>query len=366
MSRLLMDDAFVYDANDKGPSNRPFSIGRRLFKGGGGGGNQTVTNTVTLPNYVQPYAEQLMQRSADMSNQGVPQYGGQLTAGLNEDHERALQGIRERAVYGSPDINAARSNLTATMQGQYFKPTDVNPYLGARNAYAGPNPYIDQAIQKTQGDISRSYAAGTGAQTLAQFRNAGAFGGSAMQETQDMQNRALGDALSNASSQMRMQDYGLQQQISAQDLARNSQLAESQYARGDQNYNAERQRQIQGMMFAPQLANTDYQDLQALLGVGDIRREASQANLSDAYQKWLNQVNAPYQQLETLASGIQGATGGGIARNSTSMNPYQTNRTASAIGGGLAGAGLGSMMGGGSGWGSLIGGGLGLLGGLFG
>ena len=80
MSRLLMDDAVVYDANDKGPSNRPFSIGRRLFKGGGGGGSQTVTNTVTLPNYVQPYAEQLMQRSADMSNQAGTGHGFSLLA----------------------------------------------------------------------------------------------------------------------------------------------------------------------------------------------------------------------------------------------------------------------------------------------
>lgn len=362
MSRYLMDDASSwYDENDKGPSDRPFSFARRLFKGGSTSGTQTTK--VELPDYVQPYAADLMQRSAALAGQPVPQYQGQLTAGLNVNHQDALAGIRERALNGSPDINAARANLAATMQGQYFKPTDVNAYLGAQNAYAGPNPYLDQAIQKTQGDIARNYAAGTGAQTLAQFRNAGAFGGSAMQETQDMQNKTLGDALSNASSQMRMQDYGLQQQISAQDLARNSQLAEAQYARGDQNYNAERQRQLQGMMFAPQLANTDYQNMQALLGVGDIYRDAQQGQLSDAYQKWLAQVNAPYQQLDTLAGGITGATGGGIARNSTGLNPYQSSSTANALGGGLAGASIGSNFGP---WGAAGGGILGMLGGLFG
>lgn len=349
MSRLLMDDAFVYDANDKGPDNRPFSFGRRrLFKSSGGGGSQTVTNTVTLPGYVQPYAEQLMQRSADLSNQGVPQYQGQLTASLNQDHTNAMNLIRNRAINGSTDINSARNNLAATMQGQYFRPNEAN-------AYMGDNPYLDATIQKTQGDIARNYAAGTGAQTLAQFRNAGAFGGSAMQETQDMQNRALGDALSNASSSMRMQNYN-----------QSAQLAENALNRDSQDYNAERQRQIQGMMMAPQLANTDYQNYQALLGVGDIGREANQAQLSDAYQKWYSQAMAPYQQLDTLAGGITGATGNGIARNATSMNPYQSNRTASAIGGGMAGASLGGMLGGGSGWGSAIGGGLGILGGLFG
>lgn len=360
MSRLHLEDAFVYDENDKGPSNRPLSVGRRLFKGGGGGGTQTTK--VELPDYVQPYAIDLMNRSAALSNQDVPQYSGQMTAGLNSDQNAAINMIRQRAVTGAPDVNAARYNLEATMQGQYYKPAEVNPYLGAKNAYAGPNPYLDQAIQKTQGDIARSYAAGTGAQTLAQFRNAGAFGGSAMQETQDMQNRALGDALSNASSQMRMQDYGMQQQISAQDLARNAQLAESQYGRADANYNSERQRQIQGMALAPQLANTDYQNYQALLGIGDIQRDDTQNRLNDAYQRWLNQVNAPYQQLETLASGITGATGGGMARQQTGPNPYQRSSTASALGGLTAGAGAGSMFGP---WGAAIGGGLGLLGGLF-
>lgn len=344
MSRYLMDDASWYDENDKGPSNRPFSFGRKLHKGGGGG-SQNTTTTVQLPEYVQPYAINLMNRSADLSNQPVPQYGGQMTAGLNSDQYNAINLTRQRAMNGSADINAARGNLASTMQGKYFTPA-------TENSYSGPNPYLDQAIQKAQGDIARNYAAGTGAQTLAQFRNSGAFGGSAMQETQDMQNKTLGDALSNASSQMRMQDYGNQQQ-----------LAESYAQRNDQLYNAERQRQIQGMMFAPQLADTDYKNYQALLGIGDIQREDQQNQLNDAYTRWQNLTNSPYQQLATLANGIQGATGGGMARQTTGANPYQSNRTATALGGALGGASIGSNFGP---WGSLAGGlGGGLLG-LFG
>lgn len=331
MSRYLMDDASWYDENDKGPSNRPFSFGRKLFKGGSTPANQTTT--VQLPEYVQPYAVDLMNRSANLSNQPVPQYDGQMSAGLNGDQYTAMNAIRNRALNGSADINAARGNLAATMQGQYFAPSTVG------------NPYLDQTIQKTQGDIARNYAAGTGAQTLAQFRNSGAFGGSAMQETQDAQNRVLGDTLANASNQARMQDYQFGQQLDSQ------------------NYNAERQRQIQAMMFAPQLASTDYQNYQALLGIGDIQRDAQQQQLNDAYTKWQNQVNAPYQQLETLASGIQGATGGGIAKQQTSPNPYQRSSTASALGGAASGAAMGSMFGP---WGTAIGGGIGLLGGLFG
>ncbi|MDQ1759022.1 hypothetical protein RAS14_04620 [Achromobacter aegrifaciens] len=398
MSRYREDGGF-YDPQDQGPGNRGFSFGRSrpAFKGGGGGG--TTTTRVELPDYVRPYAERLMDWSYNLAQQPTPQYGGQLTAGLNQDHTTAMNGIRDRALNGSPDINAAREGLTSTLQGQYMRGAEANPYtgqantymgqgnayMGQANAYAGPNAYLDNAIQKTQGDIARNYAAGTGAQTLAQFRNSGAFGGSAMQETQDTQNRALGDALANASSSMRMQDYDIQRQISAQDLARNAQLAgqdldrnasmagqdlarnaqlaESQLSRGDSLWNSERQRQLQAMGLAPNLANTDYQNYQALLGIGDIQRDYSQSQLNDALTRWQQAANQPYQQMELLASGIMGATGGGVAKNQVGPNPNQVNRTAGALGGAMSGAGLGSMFGP---WGTAIGGGLGLLGGLFG
>lgn len=362
MSRYR-DDGGFYDPSDKGPGDRGFSFGRNrpAFKGGGGGG--TTTTRVELPDYVEPYARRLMDWSYENALQPTPKYGGELTAGLTPDHLTAMSKIRDRALYGSSDINAAETGVTSTIEGQYMRGADANPYTGQTNAYAGANPYLDQAIQKTQGDIARNYAAGTGAQTLAQFRNSGAFGGSAMQETQDMQNRALGDALSNASSSMRMQDYDMQRQIAAQDLARNSQLAESQLSRGDSLWNAERQRQMQAIGLAPSIANTDFQNYQALLGIGDIQRDYSQSQLNDALTRWQQEAGQPYQQMELLANGIMGATGGGVARNQVGPNPNQVNRTAGALGGAMSGAGLGSMFGP---WGTAIGGGLGLLGGLFG
>lgn len=345
MSRYREDGGF-YDPSDKGPGLPRFALGRSrpAFKGGGGG-STTQTTKVELPDYVDPYAKILMNRAYELSNGTMPVFAGERTAGLNSDQMAAINGIRERALNGAPDINAARSGLTSTIQGDYMRDSQSNPYAGA-------NPYLDQAIQKTQGDIARNYAAGTGAQTLAQFRNSGAFGGSAMQETQDMQNRALGDALSNAGNSMRMQDYDIQRQIAAQDMDRNN-----------ANWNAERQRQMQAIGLAPSLANTDYQNYQALLGAGDIQRDWSQSQINDTIARWSEATGQPYQQLELLANGITGATGGGIARQQVGPNPNQANRTAGALGGALGGAGMGSMFGP---WGTAIGGGLGLLGGLFG
>lgn len=330
-----------------------------MSKGGGG----TQTTKVELPDYVRPYAEQLMQRSADLSNQDVPQYQGQMTAGLNGDHQAAIDAIRQRATNGNPYLNAASGAMQNIASGNAG-------YQSAANPYMGDNPYLDASINKTLGDMATNYATGTGAQTMAQFRNAGAFGGSAQAETQALQNKTLADSMANASNAARMANY-----------QQSAQLAESGLNRDAQNYWQGQANQLNAAQLAPMLASQDYRDAQALLGVGDIQRENEQSQLNDAYTRWQNIQNAPYQQLETLANGIQGATGGGMARNMTAPNPYQPNRTANALGMGLSGAALGTMLGAGGGAaggaaagaaagsvvpgiGTAIGAGLGLLGGF--
>ncbi|SPA24583.1 conserved hypothetical protein [Cupriavidus taiwanensis] len=312
---------------------------------GGKSGGGTQTTKVELPDYARPYAEQLMQRSADLSNQEVPQYGGQLTAGLNGDHQAAIDAIRQRATAGSPLVNAARGSLTNIASGNAG-------YQSAANPYMGDNPYLDASINKTLGDMATNYATGTGAQTMAQFRNAGAFGGSAQAETQALQNKTLADAMANASNSARMANY-----------QQSAQLAENALNRDASNYWQGQANQLNAAQLAPMLASQDYRDAQALLGIGDIQRENDQSQLNDAYTRWQNMVNAPYQQLETLSNGIMGATGGGMARNTTAANPYQPNRTAGAIGGAMSGAALGSMVM--PGIGTAVGAGLGLLGGMF-
>lgn len=334
----------IYDENDKGPSNRPFSYGRRLFKSTGGG-NSTQSTKVELPDYVVPYAQQLMQRSGDLSNQEVPQYGGQTYAGLNDTQNSAINGIINRAQNGSPLITAAQNGVQNIASGNAG-------YKSGTNAYMGDNPYLDASIQKTANDIATNYATGTGAQTMAQFRNAGAFGGSAQAETQALQNKTLADSIANASNSARMQNYN-----------QSAQLAENALNRDAANYWQGQQNQLNAAQLAPTLANQDWQNLQAMLTAGGLQQQNSQNQLNDAYTRWQNQVNAPYQQLETLANGIQGATGGGVARTTIGNNPYQSNTGAGILGGALSGASLGSSFGP---WGSAIGGiGGGLLGGLF-
>ena len=345
MSRYQMEDGFVYDANDKGPSNRPFSFGRRLFKSSGGG---TTSTKVELPDYVQPYAKQLMERSADLSTQEVPQYQGQTYAGLNDTQNQAISGIINKAGQGTnPLLTATQGSLQNLVGGGGAYQSGANPYMG-------DNPYLDASISKTLGDMATNYATGTGAQTMAQFRNAGAFGGSAQGEYTAQQNKTLADSMANASNTARMQNY-----------QQSAQLAENALNRDASNYWQGQSNQLQAAGMAPQIANAinsgDYQNLQAMLTAGGLQQQDAQNGLNDVYTRWQNQVNAPYQQLETLANGIQGATGGGVARTQIGANPYASSGAAGALGGALSGAAAGSVMGP---WGAAAGGLIGGIGGV--
>ena len=270
---------------------------------GGGGSSQpantTTTTTQQLPAYVQPYSEQALQKGVDLSNKPYQAYGGQQIAGLTAEHQAALGGITNRAVNGSPLINATSRNLTDTANGAYLSP-DSNPYL--KGTY-------DKASEAVQASLSPK------------FGHMQAFG----------QSSGYNEALARANADIASNIYG-------------------------GNYQQERTRQVQAAGLAPQIAGQDYADMQALLGVGDVRRQFSQDELNLAYQTWLQQQQYPYQQLDVLSNAIRGATGGGTT-SQTAPNPYQPSPTAAMLGGGLAGAGIGSMINGstGAGYGAAAG-----------
>lgn len=281
--------------------------------GSSGGSTQTTVQKADPPAYVQPYAQGALRWANELAIQPYQPYGGQRIAPLNQQQNQGLDLTEQRALAGSPVQNAAKTNLTDTLNGRYLN-ADTNPYL--------------------KGTVDR----------------------------------ALGDVQTRVNSQFSGNNFG----STAHQEWLGSQLADTALPIYAQNYNNERQRQMQANLFAPQAAQSDYADLQALLGVGDVRQQNSQQNLDFLYDQFLQQQQHPYNQLRFFSDIIQGSPGS--QTTSTGPNPYQTNRAASAIGGAAAGAGLGGALGGalagaeaGSvipGWGTAIGAGVGLLGGL--
>lgn len=258
----------------------------------GGGGSSTPANTTStttkeIPAWAQPAAQDILARGETLSNTPYQTYQGQRIADMTGQQTAGLQEVQNRALDGSPEENAARQNYTDTMSGQYLDPSS-NPYLAKT---------VNTAMNDVQGRVNSQFSGNN-------------YGTTAHQETLT---RNLADAANNA--------YG-------------------------QNYANERNNQMKDALLSNQYGNIDYNNAQQLIGVGDIYRQESQDQLNNKYADWTATQNQPYRQLDVLGNSLGMAVNGqGSAQAAGyASNPYTANRYASAIGGGLAGYGLGSAL----------------------
>lgn len=258
--------------------------------GGGGGGTQVVKNEPWKG--LQGPLKQGYDWLSGSAEQGPPQYyPGQAYAGFAPETEMALQGMSGRALMGSPLTSAAQNELTRTMSGQYLG--EGNPYFNnAMNAAYQP------LLEKFQQNIAPTIAG--------QFSLAGRYGSGGHQS-----------ALNQATN----------------DLTRNMADAAAKARYGD--YNAERQRMTQGMLFAPDLANQDYADLERLGYVGGVREGMQQNAINDSMARWNYNERAPFDWASEYL-------------NVLNSSPFGTQKSTTTGGGGspflqTAGGGLSAL-----------------------
>lgn len=317
---------------------------------GGSGGTSTNTIQKTDPwEPAQPYLKAGLEQGAKLAEQPYPYYQGSRVAPVDDRQVAAVNMTTQRALQGSPVMNAAQAEAQNTIGGAYLSADGgANPYTGqltgGSNPYAGSNPYMDQNIQRMSNDAIRNYQTGTAAQLDRAAAQANAFGSSGYAEQMGQNQYQLGRGLADISGSMRMQDYGMQQQLAESGLNRNlqaqmgnAQLAEGQLGRGMQYFNNERQRQLQGLMFAPQLAQSDYTDAQMLGAAGDTARNFAQQDLTDYITRWQEQALMPYQQLGLYQSSVLPFSGMGGTTNSSMLNPSTSNPMGGALAGGMLG-----------------------------
>lgn len=278
------------------------------MSGGGGGGTPDQTTTISKtepPEYVKPYSQSLMNQAAQVASRPYEQYSGQRIAQLDPYQIAGFEGTAQRAMTGSPVMNAAQGMAQSTLNGDYMSPNS--------------NPWLKASFDQSAAGMADAYARGTAATTNAQFNNMGAFGGSAHQEMTKTNNAAFADSLGKLANDM----YGA-------------------------NYQMERGNQMDAASMADGMAQSDYRDAQALIGVGDAYRGYTQDLLNQGYQDWQDQYNYPLTQLDILGNAINIASGGAGTNTSSAPSAYQASPYATAIGGGLAGYGMANAMGYGS------------------
>jgi len=297
--------------------------------------NTTNKTTTELPTWAQGSAQQLLRRGEQLSQKEMPVYAGQRSAGLNGYQTQGMNMVQNRALNGSADINAGSGTLQQTMSGQYLgRDTGSNQFMGGQptgtNAYMGDNPYLQGTIDKAAGDITRNYNAAVNG-TDATMARAGAFGGSAWQQSQDANSRNLAQGLQDSATAMRMQNYNQSAGLAENALARdqqawqtNSGLADTGLARNQAAFEGERARQMASVPLALQYGNQAYTDAAQLQGIGEIQYGADQQQLQDQMDYFNEKAQSPYKQLDVLGNSIRAAVGGGstVSQSAPGANPW--------------------------------------------
>ena len=249
-----------------------------------------------------------------------------------------------------------------------------------KNAFAGPLVAQPNQDQRAAVDAARGFAASAGMgapqlQDLAMRTIAGDFlrpesnpylagsVASAMRPVQESLNQnivGIGDAFGDA--------YGGARQGVAQGRAigdatgRMAEVANSIY---DNNYQRERQNQLNSPALLEAARTIGMAPAQILQQVGNVQQGWEQSNLDADLRRYEMQLAAPWQGMPQYQSALGIAQPYGTQTvNTSGTMPRQGGGLGGALQGGLGGAATGFQMGGP--WGGLIGGGVGTLASLFG
>lgn len=238
----------------------------------------TTTSQSGLPSWATSAATSYLNSANQQANRPYQQYTGERTAGLNADQLTGQQMIRDRAFTGSQGMDGASSYLNGVISGQ------------------GRNPYLQEQIDASAGDISRNYMSSIQPGLMNQFASGGAFGGSAHAEALANAQSGLASNIGRMSSQMRFDDW-----------------------------NQGQDRAMQASLNMPNFNQGAYTDAGALLGVGAQNQGLMQSQLNTQYGDFVEGRDWRASNLGLAGDAISAIAGGYRNGSQTGPNPnYQS------------------------------------------
>jgi hypothetical protein len=249
------------------------ATGLREFKGGGGG---TSTTNQSIDPAILPYITYGLEEAKGLYNQAGPQYYPSDTYIPASAQTTSALGLAEaRAKAGNPLVSAAQTQMGDVIGGKYL---GANPYLSAAMSGAAnvATQAYNDAIQGTRSGASQ----------------AGRYGSNAMFDQTSRAQQNLANALSQEAGRLMYQNYG-----------------------------AERAAQQAAVQQAPQMAATDYADIQQLLATGQTQEDYARQKLEADIGRFEFGQNLPYSKLQSYLSAAYGA-------------PTPMNQTTTQSGGG--------------------------------
>ena len=263
--------------------------------------NVTTTTSAEPSEFVRPYVTEAFDQAQNLFQSATPNfYPNQTYTDFAPESNAAMQLATARAL-NNPLLASSQNEINNILQGNYLSPTS--------------NPYSQALYNQIAGDVT------SGVQS--QFSKAGRLGSAANQGV-------LAEELGKVASQV----YGDQ-------------------------YNKERENMMMATQLAPQLAQADYTDIQALGGIGQQKEAMEMAKIQDAMARFDFEQQKPYYKLREYL----GSIGANVPTTTAQTRPVFRNTGAGLLGGAMQGAQLaGQIPGLGAGMGAIGGG---LLGGFF-
>ena len=268
--------------------------------GGGQPSNVTQTNVQQLPAWLNNANTFGSQQAQTLYNTGGPgYYPGNTVAPFSPMQEQYFSGVENLAQNNLPSINAAQNYTTNVLNGQYLDPSS--------------NPYLQSTFQHAAGAVQNQI----GSEFEGSGRNPQASVAAQSDQMNNLANQIYGGAYNTGIQQMQgaLQYSG---PVAEQSLVGLNALHTA---------GAELQQQTGNMINANQ-------------------------NLYDYY------ANLPWTNLANFEDQVNSLSHG--STSATTQPFYGPSKTATALGGAVAGAEAGSTFGP---WGTVIGGGIGALGG---
>ena len=317
------------------------------------GGSSSTPSSSTSSTSIDPdikaaYLQQLADARTAAAGLGTRQFEG-FTPG----YATAEQQLTATGIGGTGQQTTNRAAELALAEAGYT-PQQIQAMTGAQYMGAYQNPYEQQVVQGTLADIERQRQISQQAQQ-ARATGARAFGGSRQAVAESIANEDYMRQAANTAAQLRSAGFTTAAGFGQTDAARAMEAARANAA--NQIAGAGIRQTAVGQLGAlgAQQQNLGMTGAQAVMTAEQQRQQLAQARLDAA---------------RNLASERLGLTGSALGQNvpnlgGTTTTPIFRNQTASAFGGALGGAQLGSILGGAgnpqyAGYGAILGGLLGL------
>lgn len=253
------------------------------------------------------------------------QYQGQRVAQEDPWHDYAATLIGN--INANPNLQNAENWINMTMTGQNTQGPGLDwQNKSWRNEYEGNSPAFERMLAAQKDRITEDFKAQVKPAEATAATMAGAFGGGAHLQQQQMNQDNLNEALGDLDAQMRNDQFN-----------RSAQLQEGRINRTSQMWGDERNRQANSIQQLIGMQDSRLRGAGAAMGVGDLYRGINQQNLDALQQQWWEGKMGTAQYIEMLMSVLQRGSGmaGSTLTRGSGASPW-----AGALGAGLAGYGL--------------------------